>query len=928
MGPGDAALIERAEEIAAIGATVSSALSGTGQVLLLEAAPGLGKTSLLRAASDAGERAGMLVLNASGAMLERDLAWAVVRDVFQARIERRGPDEALFHGAAGACAGLFTGEADAALASDAAARVLHGLYWLVTNLTAERPLMVVVDDLHWVDAASQRWLAHLAARSADLPLCLVLAVRDIDQTPVAAAITSEPHTTVRRLTGFSTDGTTALLNARVGAVEPEVSDISHRLTGGNPFLLTELVRELQGARGSDWRPDAVARLRPASVTTSVLLRLSELGPTAARVSDAVAILGQQTTLPAIAELLELDQAEVVRTADELAAVGILSGVEPPLRFLHPLILEAIQVEIGVAERAYLHRRAAALLERRGAPVPVVASHLLATDPDESESVVATLRSAASQALAQGAPEVAVACLRRALEEPPVASERIGVLRELGGAEGMLASGQGLAHLRQAFAAAEDAVLRAEIAIELSAQLLTVGAVAETAEVCRSALASLDAEARELRLELLAHLAQAAGQDLTVLHDGREAVDPAELTGATRGERMLLAVLANTGISLPSPDLPALAAMSLRANSGDTLLREISSDGPMYWAAFTTVIFGDRYDEAAELLASAEEDSRLRGSSRGSGFCSAFGAAFQYRLGRLAQAEEQASRALELFADEPMIAAYARSFLIDSLLDQGKLATARRALTGVVLEGHPPLAAFAMLRLTAARLCAFDGDPAIAAERLLAIGAELGDLSSVFWPWREAAVLALQQAGEVGRARELAAVAVSEARTVQSAWLLARCLIAQGIAEDETGPLREAVAVSSEHPLLLERARGMAELGSGLRRQGSRAEAADCLREALDLADRIQAGPLAQRAEDELRLLGARPRRRRLSGADALTPAERRVCELAAMGKSNPAIAQALFVSLRTVETHLTRSYAKLGIPGREQLADAIEPAAA
>jgi DNA-binding CsgD family transcriptional regulator len=231
----------------------------------------------------------------------------------------------------------------------------------------------------------------------------------------------------------------------------------------------------------------------------------------------------------------------------------------------------------------------------------------------------------------------------------------------------------------------------------------------------------------------------------------------------------------------------------------------------------------------------------------------------------------------------------------------------------------------MLRLTAARLRAFDGDPAMAAERLLEIGTELGDLSSVFWPWREAAALALQQAGEVDRARELAAAAVSEARAVHSAWLLARGLIAQGIAEGETEPLREAVAVSSQHPLRLERARGMTELGSDLRRRGSRAEAADCLREALDLADRIHAGPLVQRAEDELRLLGARPRRRRLSGADALTPAEHRVCELAAAGQSNPAIAQALFVSLRTVETHLTRSYAKLGIPGREQLAAELQP---
>jgi DNA-binding CsgD family transcriptional regulator len=161
--------------------------------------------------------------------------------------------------------------------------------------------------------------------------------------------------------------------------------------------------------------------------------------------------------------------------------------------------------------------------------------------------------------------------------------------------------------------------------------------------------------------------------------------------------------------------------------------------------------------------------------------------------------------------------------------------------------------------------------------------------------------------------------VAEAREVRSAWLLARALQAEGLIADELEPLREAVALAGEHPILLERAGCGVELGSALRRRGSRVEAAERLRGALDLADRIQAAPLAQRAEDELRLLGARPRRRRVSGADALTPAERRVAELATAGYSNPEIAQALFVSLRTVETHLTHSYAKLGIAGREQL---------
>ncbi len=798
MGPGPAALIERAEEIVVIDAAISSALSGHGQVVLVEGAPGLGKTSLLQTAAGAAEDAGMRVLDASGAMLEQDLAWAVVRDVFQAQVELGGTDAPLLGGAAAACSGLFTGERELEPVPDAAARVLHGLYWLTSNLLVERPLMIVIDDLHWVDLPSQRWLAHLAARSRDLTLCLVIAVRDIHQTAVAGSIATEPHTTIRPLAGFSGEGTAALLADQLGGLEQEAVDRCHQLTGGNPFLLCELIRELRSAdaRSADARSaQAVARLRPVSVRTSVLVRLSELGDTATLVARAVAILGQQTTLPTITELLDLDLEEVVRALDALAAVGILNGLETPLRFQHPLILEVIRAELSASERVLLHRRAAELLERRGAPLAVLAAHLLATEPDERPQVVATLRAAADQAIAQGAPEAGVAYLRRALEEPPPAAKRVGVLWELGRAEGMLASGQGVERLRDAFAGAAGPRLRAEIAIELAGQLLTIGGLAEAADVCRSAIGTLGQGDRELRFELLVHLAQADTQDLTVTNGASQGVDPAELSGATRGERLLLAVLANLGVTQPSPDLPALAEMASRANAGDTLLQDITADGTLYWAALTTLAFGDRYEEAEARLLAAEKDSRARGSSRGLGLCGAFGSPVLYRMGRLAQAEQGALRALELFADEPLMASYARSFLIDSLIDQGKLDDARQALAGVVLEGHPPLLCFALLRLTAARVLASEGEVAAAAGQLLEVGAELGATSSVVWPWRVEAALALHQAGAAEHALELATEAVAEAREVRSAWLLARGLHALGITSDQLEPLREAVTRS-------------------------------------------------------------------------------------------------------------------------------------
>src|SRR6516225_12042137 len=136
-------------------------------------------------------------------------------------------------------------------------------------------------------------------------------------------------------------------------------------------------------------------------------------------------------------------------------------------------------------------------------------------------------------------------------------------------------------------------------------------------------------------------------------------------------------------------------------------------------------------------------------------------------------------------------------------------------------------------------------------------------------------------------------------------------------------LRESAAALDDSPALLERARSLAELGAALRRDGQRAAARDPLARALELAAGCGAGPLVARVRDELRAAGARPRRPWRTGVDALTPSELRVARLAAEGRSNREIAGELYVTLKAVEGHLARVYAKLGIGGRGQLADAL-----
>jgi DNA-binding CsgD family transcriptional regulator len=145
----------------------------------------------------------------------------------------------------------------------------------------------------------------------------------------------------------------------------------------------------------------------------------------------------------------------------------------------------------------------------------------------------------------------------------------------------------------------------------------------------------------------------------------------------------------------------------------------------------------------------------------------------------------------------------------------------------------------------------------------------------------------------------------------------------GVALHAAGRLEEAVAVLEPSPARVELAHALLDLGASLRRANRRTAARDPLRRALDLADACGAEPLADRARQELLAAGGRPRRPRISGVDALTPSERRIAEMAADGMSNPEIAQALFVTRKTVEAHLAGAYRKLDIRSRAELAGAL-----
>jgi DNA-binding CsgD family transcriptional regulator len=257
-----------------------------------------------------------------------------------------------------------------------------------------------------------------------------------------------------------------------------------------------------------------------------------------------------------------------------------------------------------------------------------------------------------------------------------------------------------------------------------------------------------------------------------------------------------------------------------------------------------------------------------------------------------------------------------------------------ARTALELAGDPPDDSMegALVRHARARLDLAEGRPAAALEAATVAGGLLerhhGIDHPVLLPWRTTAALAARQLGMSERARELADDAITRARAVNVAQAVGSALRVAGVVAGRGGDvelLTEAVGILRSTPAVPEYARALVDLGTALHHAGRAEAASRPLRLGLALAERVQAGPLVEHARAAVHALGLRPRRTAVTGAAALTPCEHRVCALAVNGRSNREIAQALFITVKTVESHLTHVYQKLVISGRRQLAQALGP---
>jgi DNA-binding CsgD family transcriptional regulator len=938
-GAGGARLLERESELDAIEAALGVAAEGEGQLLVLEGEAGIGKSALLRAARAAAEESGARVLAARGGELERSFSFGLVLQLFETPLHAAAEEERdeLLSGAAALARPLFEPGAEHPSAGEDL-ELLHGLYWLTANLAERTPLVLIVDDLHWSDPSSLRFLTYLAPRLESLPVTVLLALRAsgvADGDGLLQRLVGHPAAQALRVAPLSPAGVEALVLDRYPGTNPAFSAACARASGGNPHLVREVLAALaaEGQSPDTASADAVGELAPESVLRSVLDRLARLPFAASALARALAVLGDGAQLRHAAALAELDVAEAAATADQLASVEILAPGEP-LTFLHPLLRSAVYADLPPVERGLLHKRAAELLADE-APPERVALHLLAAPATGDPRAVSILRAAARRARAAADPDAAARYLSRARDEPPQRKSLAGILVELGEAEAAAGAETALARLEEALALLEDPTERAETRLRLGWMLHKSGRIREAADVFQGGL-------DEVRPQSPHALALEVGYLGVAWYDSRRVADVVArrraLLSAAEGkpgqaERGLLAqqLLHELSAGESHEEVRALARRLL---DDGALLEEEGADSLNVWIAVGALSWSDAPEEAEAAIAAALGDTARRGDYL-SGALALYTRAWpRFWSGRIADALADAQAAVSAWQGAwAMYLPGAMYWLARAHIERDELDDAGAALELPSAEARwGGTTMYAAWRAARGRVALARGRADEALEEQLASGALLRDTLGLRNPaigeWRSEAALAAVRLDQEDLARELVDEELELARRFGAARPIGVALRGAGLVRGDAGLLREAVSVLESSPARLELARALVDLGALLRRTGSRADAREPLRHGLELAERFGAFRLERQAREELAATGARLGTRSFAGRDALTPSERRVAEMAASGMSNREIAQSLFVTVNAVKWHLRNAYRKLDIATREALAGALEGEAA
>ncbi len=935
-------LVGRGSESAWLASAGAGAAAGAHVVRLLVGPPGIGKSALLDHLC-AEVPAGVRTVRARGRERTCDISFAVVRELFGDLVADAVPvDPELFEGGARWSAAALD-EPSSDPGPDNLYPVLHGLYWLTVNLTARAPLVLVVDDLQWCDDASLAFLGFLLRRSAGLPLAVVLASRTDGAGALPerlAEIRTQVGAAVTEVRPLDRSGVGRLAAARgagpTGAEAPQVPfvDALTEASGGNPLLVEQLVAELGPVTGDD-ATERIHRLGREVVDGLVERHVFDAPSHVRAVAAAVAVVGaEQTTV--LATLSGVPAGSVVDAVATLVRTEVFAPDRSDYR--HDLLRSAVLRGLPGDELDDLRRRGARVLSDAGRPAEVVAAVLLVLPGAGEPWMVDVLLEAAAAAAHRGARPAVARYL-----EPVVAArpDDVGARIRLATALAQHEPDRAVAHLRVALDRAVDLPSRAQAAVALAMTSLAVQQAPRAVRVLQDLLDTMDRElpadpgpeATELRTHVEAALL-VVGLDekktvaATIDRMGRMA-RPA---GRTPAERQKLAMMTVT-LAMDGDDAAAAVDLARRV----LLVDEATLGGWAVLASSLVLRLADEVEESTAVLDRLVAQSREQASAWTYSLAVGTRATNHVVVGDLAEGEADARTALDIAEQEawrgntvvPTIA------LANVRQQQGDPEAALELLGGIV---RPRLEDFAweyhdyLMAFAGATADVGDVDRALATYRRCGDSLEAAGIANpVLAPWWVHAAVLLADSGRAHEAHGIVEGGADRAARWGTGRGRGLALLARGVVT--AGPrgedmLREAVAVLEGSPARTELILAHHLLGRAMLVSDHAEDAREQLRQAATLAARCGALRAARVARELLVQAGGRMRPPTGSPLDPLTGAERRVVALAAEGARNREIAEALFVTLRTVEVHLTSAFRKLGVTDRAALAGIVDAARA